>query len=622
MVFCQECGGSVPEGCKFCPLCGTRLIIATIGGGEPVPLSLPLVPPAPPSTIPASLIPTSQSFVVHPTPPQSHSSIQVSSWKDLFISVGIPPFKATEYEQLFIKNGIDDLKILNDLDLQLLEQMGIQLLGDRLKILKLQKKEKPNKAPPPPPPGGPRSPAVNRAPTPTQFHSASNPSSPSLASHYPTLPHNFSNNQVKISPKVSNLTMHNPRGTFVQNDVAPPVPPFVKQNSLPNGFNLRTSKETSSPHTTENPSPDASFLRKIVKVPSFGSNVPTELPTSSSMSSIPPPQPQPSFEDSLMKIPIPLMSEHQKTEIIREAEKKLAPTEGSWGRLIPLTNEHNLDICDLKGDTIVGRNSACDIPINDPLISGKHFRLFSRPSKSDGLSEPCIEDLSTNGTYLQGIKIGTNRIVPLNDKDEIRVDYKLNPEKTEATDQLKFIFHINNPTRKWRQRYESLTSKLDEATKQRSSTLRNALSKPKLEREDTIRVPLGVLHARALTDEEIEKYKRDQIERYERETKENEELLKQVKEGKIVIPNTQDKKPLVDDRASFIHTMNQGIQDANEDQKRIQNERLKTQIMYLQRSVDASVAENDSLRDQMAQVKQLMDRFQEEKRAIERLLLN
>lgn len=44
---------------------------------------------------------------------------------------------------------------------------------------------------------------------------------------------------------------------------------------------------------------------------------------------------------------------------------------------------------------------------------------------------------STNGTYLQGMKLGPGRVVPLNDRDEIRIDIRLNESKTEATDAIR-----------------------------------------------------------------------------------------------------------------------------------------------------------------------------------------
>lgn len=127
------------------------------------------------------------------------------------------------------------------------------------------------------------------------------------------------------------------------------------------------------------------------------------------------------------------------------------------------------------------------------------------------------------------------------------------------------MFHLLIPTRKWRQRYDTVSAKLDDASRIRTSTLR------KIGREETMKMPLGALHPKALTEEEIDKYKREQIERYEREQKENELLLKQIKEGKIALPSPDTRTS--DDKFP---------QPITEEQKRQQNERLKTQVMYLQ----------------------------------------
>ena len=88
-----------------------------------------------------------------------------------------------------------------------------------------------------------------------------------------------------------------------------------------------------------------------------------------------------------------------------------------------------------------------------------------------------------------------------------------------------------------------------------------------------------------MTEDEIDKYKKDQIERYQQQQKENEELLKQIKEGKVVPPtSSSERRPTLEDnsRGTVMQTINQGFQEASEDQKKQQNEKLKKQIMYLQ----------------------------------------
>lgn len=98
-----------------------------------------------------------------------------------------------------------------------------------------------------------------------------------------------------------------------------------------------------------------------------------------------------------------------------------------------------------------------------------------------------------------------------------------------------------------------------------------------------MRLPLGVIHANSFTEEEIEKYKREQIEKYERQQKENQELLQQIREGKTSPTFVAEKRPSIsEERGTFVQTINQGIQDATEEQKKEKNEKLKTQILFLQ----------------------------------------
>ena len=65
------------------------------------------------------------------------------------------------------------------------------------------------------------------------------------------------------------------------------------------------------------------------------------------------------------------------------------------GQLFPL----------LSINTTIGRDPICDITINDPEVSRQHARLTQT---SDSYQ---IEDLeSTNGTFLNGVKIGTDPV--------------------------------------------------------------------------------------------------------------------------------------------------------------------------------------------------------------------
>eukprot|EP01119_Soliformovum_irregulare_P012061 TRINITY_DN3104_c0_g1_i2.p1 TRINITY_DN3104_c0_g1~~TRINITY_DN3104_c0_g1_i2.p1 ORF type:complete len:507 (+),score=139.31 TRINITY_DN3104_c0_g1_i2:99-1619(+) len=71
-----------------------------------------------------------------------------------------------------------------------------------------------------------------------------------------------------------------------------------------------------------------------------------------------------------------------------------------WGQLHSLNKD--FPSIDLTGEEVVmGRQSVCNVLFTDRLISGKHCRFFVDPN---GLI--FVEDLSSNGTYINGEKIG------------------------------------------------------------------------------------------------------------------------------------------------------------------------------------------------------------------------
>lgn len=60
-------------------------------------------------------------------------------WKELFIKVGISQENATKYEQLFVEKEVDT-SLIGVLSSELLAELGISAIGDRIRILKLKHK--------------------------------------------------------------------------------------------------------------------------------------------------------------------------------------------------------------------------------------------------------------------------------------------------------------------------------------------------------------------------------------------------------------------------------------------------------------------------------------------------
>eukprot|EP00126_Sphaerothecum_destruens_P012613 Sdes_comp21613_c0_seq1m20208 len=106
-----------------------------------------------------------------------------------------------------------------------------------------------------------------------------------------------------------------------------------------------------------------------------------------------------------------------------------------WGRLLPLDPSFaalNL----INQSYLLGRHPTCDHCINDPAISNRHFELYQVRShsqnpldadppggeraKENSMGMPTfLRDLSSNGTFLNGQKIGRGKSVIIKNNDEI-----------------------------------------------------------------------------------------------------------------------------------------------------------------------------------------------------------
>ena len=92
-----------------------------------------------------------------------------------------------------------------------------------------------------------------------------------------------------------------------------------------------------------------------------------------------------------------------------------------------------------KGEATLGRHGQCDIVIADDRISGVHCG-FRRNQATDVLE---LDDRSSNGTYVNGHKIGTRRSVQLRSGDEIGVVMlsKAGRDGRRASFVGRFVFH-------------------------------------------------------------------------------------------------------------------------------------------------------------------------------------
>nr|XP_054765911.1 serine/threonine-protein kinase Chk2-like [Lytechinus pictus] len=105
-----------------------------------------------------------------------------------------------------------------------------------------------------------------------------------------------------------------------------------------------------------------------------------------------------------------------------------------WGRLYPIGKcFKSVDFLDPKEEYLFGRDPSCDICYNSPEISRNpcyqtlsktHFRIFKE--SNDNCSFYFIEDRSSNGTFVNGEKIGKGKKRVLNNNDEIALSLSKN----------------------------------------------------------------------------------------------------------------------------------------------------------------------------------------------------
>ncbi|KAM4746038.1 serine/threonine-protein kinase Chk2 isoform 1-T2 [Anableps anableps] len=91
------------------------------------------------------------------------------------------------------------------------------------------------------------------------------------------------------------------------------------------------------------------------------------------------------------------------------------PEPQPWGRLLPMVPGFRSHDC-VEDRYLFGRDAACDYVLDDPedrkskrfrIYSKKHFRIYREGS------EVFVEDYSNNGTFVDGVKVGKNKKLPL-----------------------------------------------------------------------------------------------------------------------------------------------------------------------------------------------------------------
>ncbi|KAI1457383.1 checkpoint kinase 2-like protein [Annulohypoxylon moriforme] len=72
-----------------------------------------------------------------------------------------------------------------------------------------------------------------------------------------------------------------------------------------------------------------------------------------------------------------------------------------------------------SGGYLIGRHPECDVIVDDPMVSNRHCLIFTENNSDDTIA--IIEDLSSNGTFVNEAIVGRNQRRELQEQDEIAV---------------------------------------------------------------------------------------------------------------------------------------------------------------------------------------------------------
>ncbi|KAJ3031899.1 UNVERIFIED_CONTAM: hypothetical protein HDU68_010858 [Siphonaria sp. JEL0065] len=100
--------------------------------------------------------------------------------------------------------------------------------------------------------------------------------------------------------------------------------------------------------------------------------------------------------------------------------------QNEWGTLKALAETDTIKTINLTKDKtgyVIGRHSECDIQVDLPQLSKRHCVVFQEVSVSEGgnVASVFIEDLSTNGTFVNFKRIGKGKRHKLQDGDSIQL---------------------------------------------------------------------------------------------------------------------------------------------------------------------------------------------------------
>ncbi|KAI0013348.1 checkpoint kinase 2-like protein [Xylariaceae sp. FL0662B] len=113
----------------------------------------------------------------------------------------------------------------------------------------------------------------------------------------------------------------------------------------------------------------------------------------------------------------------KKRSTCSESNDIAATLSKEQSRAPALKQEETFEVSKIKGvpsgGYLIGRHPECDIIVNDPIVSNRHCLLFTENKGQDTVA--ILEDLSSNGTFVNEAIVGRNQYRELQEQDEIAV---------------------------------------------------------------------------------------------------------------------------------------------------------------------------------------------------------
>ena len=118
------------------------------------------------------------------------------------------------------------------------------------------------------------------------------------------------------------------------------------------------------------------------------------------------------------------------------SELAVSKETGAWGKLMPLYDS-GLSYAFVDDEFMIGRSDGCKVTIKDKRISNQHCRIKRVWNADRTAFTPFLKDVSKNGTWVQGDKLGKNVQAELRHHDTI--GFVEAEEGASATPEFRFV---------------------------------------------------------------------------------------------------------------------------------------------------------------------------------------